>query len=149
MSKVLTKNNYLWALNNRFPFISKSINDASTRHWVGKLVQIQLTLEKGNFYLSLAVKAKYMNASAFFSPCDWLKCVCIGIENRGFGSSIRVRFVDSGVLVERKLHICSPFLVDMFIFKHTKAKQKLKAKAKLYYFNPTVLKKYLNIHYYN
>lgn len=149
MQKLLAKQNYIAKLNERFTFILDGINYAKKKHWTGKLLQVQITLEKGNFYLSLAIKARYMRLSALFLPCDWIKCICIGIENRGFGSSIRIRLVDGGVLIERKIHICSPLLVDMFLYKHTKAKKKLKSKAKLYYFANMSIKKYLNIHYYN
>lgn len=149
MQKILTKQNYLFKLSRRFPFVLGSINYLKKKHWTGRLIQIQISLEKGNFYLSLAVKAKYMGLSAFFLPSDWIKCICIGTENKGFGSSIRIRLVDGGFLVERKIHICSPLLIDMFLYKHTKAKKHLKSKAKLYYFANMSIKKYLNIHYYN
>lgn len=149
LKKLFNRFSYLKFETKRFPFISECISQLSRRSWVGKLIQLQLTLEKGNFYLSIATKIKYAKLSSFFVPNEWLKCICIGIEHKGLASNLRVRFVESGIMVERKIHICSMFFVGVLLYKATKARQRLKTKAKLYYFNPTIIKKYLNIHYYS
>lgn len=147
-NKLLTEQNFFEKLSVRFPFFKKLKLLMASRVIVGHYIRLYLSLERYKFYATTAVKAGYKGMTLLAAPTDYQDGICVGIERKLFGSSLRLRFVNENVLVERKIPVFSQYLIFLAAFKRSKASYYLPRKAKLYYFNQQLLRKFLNIHYY-
>ena len=146
--KVFTKLGYFKKANERLPFFHVFHNDIP-RTSVGNLITVNLLYERLGFYLTTASKAGYAGVGNFVLSDESFDGLCIAVRKRSFGSSITVRLVDAGVLIERKIHLYSLYFHSISFIPRVKASHLFVMKAKLYYFTPRVLRKFLNVHYYS
>ena len=106
--KCLHKQTYLGLVRKRNPFFNNFFNNLSKKRFSGKNVKIYLTSSRFSFEQASFLKGgAFLFLSAFFI-CELYSAVCIAQRNRGFGSSLKLRFVDSGYLLEKHLLLFSP-----------------------------------------
>jgi len=147
-NRILSAQEFFKKSAERFPFFAKFKLLMASRVIVGYYIRLYLSLERYGFYETTAVKANYSGLTLLAAPTDYQDGICVGIDRKLWGSSLRLRFVSENVLVERKIPVFSQYIIYLAAFRRSKASHYKPKKAKLYYFNQQRLRKYLNINYY-
>lgn len=142
-SRCLSAQHFFSLYSDRYsPFFSLL---SLIRHMIfpGKIVRLHFSFEVVPFFFSTYLKAEgFKHFQAFFVLYSY-EGVCVSLKARLTASSITLRFVDAGVLCERKTFFFSPTLIG-FSFpsvKHSGQKHKKFFKSKLYCFQASSQKK--------
>lgn len=137
----LHKQTYFDLIKKRNFFFNSFLNTLTKSRFSGKEVLLYLATSRFTFEQAAFLKGGGFLVLGGFLEVEPYSAICVAQRNRGFGSSLKLRFVDSGYLLEKHLLLFSTkiLFVTINIDKASMlfSVNKKRLKSKLYFLQAT------------